>query len=122
MGDAAADNVIIMGTAADDVILAIGDPSGVSVFGLQAIVNITGSEAANDRLTINALAGNDVVEASGLAAGAIQLIADGGDDDDILIGSDGNDVLVGGNGDDVLIGGLGIDVLDGGPGDNVVIQ
>ena len=35
------------------------------VFGLAAIVNITGAEAANDRLTINALAGDDVVEASG---------------------------------------------------------
>ena len=43
------------------------------VLGLAAQVNITGAEAANDRLTVNALAGDDVVEASGLAAGAIQL-------------------------------------------------
>ena len=33
-------------------------------------INITGFEAANDRLVINALAGDDVIEASGLAAGA----------------------------------------------------
>ena len=85
-------------------------------------MNITGAEAANDRLTVNALAGDDVVEASGLAAGAIQLTADGGDGDDVLVGGDGNDVLLGGDGDDVLIGGPGIDVLDGGPGDDVVIQ
>ena len=63
------------------------------MLGLAAQVNITGAEAANDRLTVNALAGDDVVEASGLAAGAIQLTADGGDGDDVLIGGAGNDTL-----------------------------
>ena len=52
----------------------------------------------------------------------MQLTANGGDGDDVLIGGAGNDALTGGAGDDVLIGGPGIDVLDGGPGDNVVIQ
>ena len=85
-------------------------------------MNVTGAEAANDRLTVNALGGDDVVDASGVAAGAIQLTLDGGDGDDILIGGDGNDVLLGGAGDDVLIGGPGNDTLDGGAGDNVVIQ
>ena len=80
------------------------------------------AEATNDRLTVNALAGDDVVEASALAADAIQLTADGGDDDDVLIGGAGNDGLNGGAGDDVLLGGPGVDVLDGGLGDNVVIQ
>ena len=60
-------------------------------------MNITGSEAANDRLTVNALAGNDGVNASGLAAGAIQLTTDGGDGDDVLIGGAGNDTLLGGD-------------------------
>ena len=99
-----------------------GDAAGTSVLGLAAQVNITGTEAANDRLTVNALAGDDVVEASGLAATAIQLTANGGDDDDVLVGGDGNDVLNGGNGDDVLVGGPGNDTLDGGPDDNVIIQ
>ena len=89
------------------MIQVAGDASGVSVLGLAARVNITGAEAANDRLTVNALAGDDVVEASGLAAGAIQLTADGGDGDDVLIGGDGDDTLIGGDGDDVLIGGPG---------------
>jgi Ca2+-binding RTX toxin-like protein len=119
---AGADTVIVQGTNDDDVALVVGDASGVSVLGLAAQVNITGSEPANDWLVLNMLAGDDVVEASGLSAGAIQLTADGGADNDVLIGSDGNDVLLGGAGDDVLIGGLGIDILDGGPGDNVVIQ
>jgi Ca2+-binding RTX toxin-like protein len=85
-------------------------------------VTILGSEIANDLLTIEALAGDDVVQASGLAAGIIGLVIDGGDDDDNLIGSAGNDILLGGLGDDVLIGGPGLDVLDGGPGANILIQ
>ena len=121
-GDAQPDNVIVVGTSSDDAIFAFGDASGTSVLGLAAQINITGAEPANDRLTINGLAGDDVVEASNLAAGSIQLAADGGADNDVLVGGDGNDVLLGGDGDDVLIGGPGLDVLDGGAGDNVVIQ
>jgi Ca2+-binding RTX toxin-like protein len=121
-GDAAVDNVIVHGTNGDDVAQVAGDAAGTSVFGLAAQVNITGAEAANDRLTVNALGGDDVVEASSLAATAIQLTADGGDGNDVLVGGDGNDVLIGGNGDDVLFGGPGNDTLDGGPDDNVVIQ
>jgi Ca2+-binding RTX toxin-like protein len=121
IGDAQPDNVILTGTAGDDAIMVFGDAAGVSVFGLAVQVNITGHEAANDQLTINALAGDDVVEASALEA-VMQLIADGGDGADILIGGDGNDVLLGGEGDDVLLGGPGLDILDGGAGDNVVIQ
>jgi Ca2+-binding RTX toxin-like protein len=121
-GDAAQDNVTVQATAYDDIALVVGDASGVAVFGLAAQVNITGSEAANDRVRVNALAGEDVVEASSLAAGAIQLTADGGDGNDVLIGSDGDDVLLGGAGDDVLIGGAGVDVIDGGDGDDIEIQ
>ncbi len=121
-GDGAADNVIVQGTSGDDVALVIGDAAGVSLLGLAAQINITGAEAANDRLTVNTFASDDVVEASGLAASAIQLTANGGADNDVLIGGDGNDVLLGGDGDDVLLGGPGLDILDGGAGDNVVIQ
>jgi Ca2+-binding RTX toxin-like protein len=121
-GDGQPDNVIVNGTNGDDVAMIAGDASGVSVLGLAAQINIAGAESTNDRLTVNALAGDDVVAASGLAATAIQLTADGGDGDDVLIGGDGNDVLLGGDGDDVLIGGPGLDILDGGPGNNIVIQ
>jgi len=121
-GDAQADNVVFNGTGGDDVALVIGDVAGTSVLGLSAQLNITGAEADRDLLTINTLAGDDVVEASNLAANAIQLTADGGVDNDVLIGGDGNDVLLGGDGDDVLLGGLGIDVIDGGAGDDVEIQ
>jgi Ca2+-binding RTX toxin-like protein len=121
-GDGAADTVTAHGTSGDDVALVVGDASGVSVLGLAAQINITGADAALDRLVIRAGAGDDVVEASGLAAGSIGLTIDGGDGNDVLIGSDGNDVILGGAGDDVLLGGLGLDVLDGGEGDDIVIQ
>ncbi|MET0326493.1 MAG: calcium-binding protein [Ilumatobacteraceae bacterium] len=121
-GDGSADSVIVRGTNGDDVAQVFGVADGTAVVGLTARVDITGAEAANDRLTVNALAGDDVIEASGLPAGAIQLTEDGGAGNDVLVGSDGNDVLLGGDGDDVLLGGLGTDVLDGGAGDDIEIQ
>jgi Ca2+-binding RTX toxin-like protein len=120
-GDGQPDNVVVQGTNDDDVSVVFGDASGASVDGLAARTNITGAEAANDRLTVNALAGDDVVDATALAAASIQLTADGGDGADVLIGGDGNDVLSGGAGDDVIIGGPGTDVIDGGDGDDVEI-
>ncbi|QEH37688.1 Bifunctional hemolysin/adenylate cyclase precursor [Aquisphaera giovannonii] len=122
VGDGAADRVIVNATNGDDVAVVAGDASGVAVLGLAAQVNITGAEAANDSLTVNALGGDDVIQASGLSAGAISLVEDGGDGDDVLIGGGGNDTLLGGDGDDVLIGGPGQDVLDGGTGSNVLLQ
>jgi Ca2+-binding RTX toxin-like protein len=82
-------------------------------------VTITNFDA-NDSIVINGLGGNDVIEASGLSG--MQLVANGGDGDDVLIGSRGNDTLNGGAGDDVLIGNGGQDILDGGTGNNTVIQ
>jgi Ca2+-binding RTX toxin-like protein len=121
-GDGAADTVIVFGTSGDDVALVVGDAAGVQVIGLASMVTISGSEAANDRIVVNTLAGDDVVEGSGLSIGAIQLVADGGTGSDVLIGGDGIDTFFGSDGDDVLIGGEAIDVLDGGTGDNIVIQ
>jgi Ca2+-binding RTX toxin-like protein len=122
VGAGAPDNVIVNGTSGDDVAIVVGDASGTSVLGLATQVNITGAESANDRLAVKALAGDDVIEASGLAATAIALTEDGGAGNDVLVGGDGNDTLLGGDGDDVLIGGDGIDILDAGPGDDIEIQ
>jgi Ca2+-binding RTX toxin-like protein len=120
-GDGQADAVIVNGTNGNDAVTVAGDASGVSVVGLSAQVNIKGAETANERLTINTLRGDDVVDASGLSAVAIPLTVNGGDGDDVLIGGDGNDSLNGGDGDDVLIGGPGLGILDGGPGNNILI-
>jgi Ca2+-binding RTX toxin-like protein len=120
-GDGAADTVIVNGTNGDDVIQAVGSAGNASVLGLFSQVNILSAEAANDKLIIQALGGDDVVLGNGLAAGTIGFTADGGTGNDVLIGSPGNDTLLGGDGDDILIGNGGTDVLDGGAGNNVLI-
>jgi Ca2+-binding RTX toxin-like protein len=121
-GDTSADTIVVNGTGADDVVTVIGSGGAVDVAGLPTAVSILGSVAADDKLVINTFGGDDVITAAGLPAGVIGFTADGGDDDDVLVGSGGNDTLLGGLGDDVLSGGPGNDVLDGGPGANVVIQ
>jgi Ca2+-binding RTX toxin-like protein len=121
--DAAPDNVVVNGTNADDDVLTVtGAGPNAQVTGLSAVVSVTGASAANDRLTVNSLGGDDVIDASRVAAGSILLTLNGGDGDDVLIGGAGDDVLSGGAGDDVLIGGSGNDTLDGGPGDNIVLD
>ncbi len=117
-GDGAVDTVTINGTAGNDVITVVNNNGVVTVTGLSETVTITGFEA-NDQLVINGLGGDDVIQASGLSG--MQLVANGGDGNDVLIGGHGGNTLNGGNGDDVLIGGTNVDVLDGGPGNNVVI-
>jgi Ca2+-binding RTX toxin-like protein len=121
-GDGAADTVIVHGTGGSDVIVVSGSTGSVAVNGLAAAVNLVGAEAALDQLIVNADAGDDVVDASGLAADAVGLVENGGDGNDVLIGGQGNDVLIGGPGDDVLIGGPGQDVLNGAPGNDILIQ
>ena len=120
--DGQSDNVVTNATNSDDSVTVTGAGTNVQVSGLPALVSLAGAVAGSDRLTVNALAGDDVVDASGLSADSALLTLDGGDGDDALIGGDGNDELVGDDGDDVLLGGPGTDTLDGGAGDNVVIQ
>jgi Ca2+-binding RTX toxin-like protein len=120
--DGASDNVVVNATNADDVTTVTGSGPNAQVAGLSAVVSVSGASAANDRLTINGLGGDDVIDASGVTAGSILLTLNGGDGDDVLLGGAGDDVLTGGAGDDVLIGGPGNDTLDGGPGDNIVLD
>jgi Ca2+-binding RTX toxin-like protein len=79
-GDHQSDRVVVNGTNGDDAITVSGDvgvKGGVNVKGLAPTIGILHSEAANDRLEINTLAGSDSVDSAGLAAGAIQLLVDG---------------------------------------------
>jgi Ca2+-binding RTX toxin-like protein len=141
-GDGQADAVIMNGTGLDDSfqIASFDNGNRVAIAGVFPFVNITGAEAANDRLTVKTQGGNDGVDALNLLAASIQLTLDGGDGnddlsggggndtviggagDDILRGAEGNDTLTGDDGDDVLLGGPGVDALDGGLGNNTLIQ
>jgi Ca2+-binding RTX toxin-like protein len=120
--DAAPDNVVVNATNGSDGVTVTGAGPNARVSGLTARVSVSGAIAGSDRLTVNALAGDDVVDASGLSADSALLTVDGGAGDDVLVGGAGNDILSGGDGDDVLIGGPGSDTIDGGPGDNIVID
>jgi len=118
-GDGQVDTVVINATNGSDAIIVTNNNGVVTVTGLATDVTISGFDA-DDKIVINGLGGDDVIEASGLRG--MQLTANGGDGNDILIGSRGNDVLNGGAGDDVLIGNGGLDTLDGGTGNNTVIN
>jgi Ca2+-binding RTX toxin-like protein len=120
--DAQPDNVVVDGTNGDDVVSVAGGATNLSVAGLSTVVSVSGGFAPSDRLTVSTLTGDDVIDASGVAAGAMLLTLDGGDGDDVILGGEGADTLLGAAGDDVLIGGPGNDTLDGGPGSNIVID
>jgi len=75
-GDGQADQVVVNGTDGDDAIIVNGDASAVTSSRKGKTVTILHPEPG-DRLDVNTLAGNDSVDASGLAAGAIQLFVDG---------------------------------------------
>jgi Ca2+-binding RTX toxin-like protein len=120
--DLAADDVVVAATTGDDAVAVTGTGPDVQVSGTAATIAVAGAIAGSDRVTVDGLAGDDVLDASSLLATSALLTLDGGDGDDVLLGGAGGDTLLGGAGDDVLIGGAGADTLDGGPGDNVVLD
>ena len=94
----------------------------MTAFGLAARVNITGAEAANDRLTVNLLAGDDVVDASGVAAGSIQLTLDGGASTMSSSAATATTPSWADPATTCSSAAPGIDTLDGGGDDDVIIQ
>src|SRR5215212_391229 len=64
-GDGAADRVVVGGTTGDDKIKVSGTTAGIDVTGLASAVRVLHSEAANDSLEINTLAGADTVDSGG---------------------------------------------------------
>jgi Ca2+-binding RTX toxin-like protein len=117
-GDGAADVVTVNGTNGNEHIQVTANGNQVTVTGTPETVVISGAEAANDRLIINGLGGNDTIDASTLAAGVIGLTIDGGAGNDTITGSQGDDTLDGGDGNDKVIGGRGNDFADLGAGDD----
>ncbi|HET9666641.1 MAG TPA: calcium-binding protein, partial [Desertimonas sp.] len=117
-GDGDGDTITVNATNGADVFGVAGDAGGITVFGLQAGVNIFFPEAANDRLVLNGLGGDDVINASGLEADGIQLTMNGGLGNDILIGGEGGDLFNGGDGNDTALMGAGDDVFVWNPGDD----
>lgn len=113
------DTVVINATNGSDVINVIDDNGVVKISGLAEDVTISNFNA-NDKIVINGLSGDDIINAIGLGS-AMQLVANGGDGNDIMLGGNGGETLNGEAGDDILIGGGIHNVLNGGPGANVII-
>ncbi|MDQ6433065.1 calcium-binding protein [Mesorhizobium sp. LHD-90] len=116
-GDAAVDDISVAGTDNADTIKVTGGASNVNVAGVVASVKITTLEA-NDIVRINALGGNDSVNA-GAALHAVVL--NGGIGDDTLKGGSGADLLQGGDDNDLLTGGLGGDQMLGEAGNDRMV-
>jgi RTX calcium-binding nonapeptide repeat (4 copies) len=118
-GDGSLDNVILQGTGGIDAVSITGGPGFLSASGLVTALSVTGGEAANDRLTVNAGAGGDTLDASRVAAGAMLLTLNGDAGNDTLTGGAGNDTINGGDNDDTITGGPGADLLTGGAGNDI---
>jgi predicted lipoprotein with Yx(FWY)xxD motif len=119
-GDGQADSVTVDGTNANDTINLSGDPAGVAVSGLAAVVAIQHQEPT-DALTVNGLDGKDSISAAGLAAQAIALTLDGGAGDDTIAGGQGIETLLGGEGNDSIDGNGGNDTASLGAGDDTFV-
>ena len=117
-GDGQADIVTVDGTNGGDTIEVLGENGSVTVAGLSALVQLTGTEGANDQLIVRGGGGDDTISASTLLAGNIKLTIDGGAGDDTIFGSRGADMLVGGAGNDFIDGQQGDDVAKLGAGDD----
>jgi Ca2+-binding RTX toxin-like protein len=120
LGDGVVDTVTINGTAGADIITLTNSGTSVTVTGLAYQILITGFEPG-DQLVINTLGGNDTVDGDALDVN-VAFTANGGEDNDTLLGGAAADTLFGDNGNDFLQGNGGIDNLNGGAGVNTVIQ
>ncbi len=140
-GGAGFDTILVPGSADDDLINVSGPASNLVISqtagGLTTAstnivsnverISVTGQDG-NDTITLAGLtiptivdagAGNDKVDASGVTAVAVTLL--GGDGDDILTGGTKADRIEGGDGNDVITGGPGNDSLFGGDGSDTIV-
>jgi autotransporter-associated beta strand protein len=126
-------DLVMSGTNGDDVVRvrpgADADSVTVVIRGQSYQVRIRGTFASPiDRIIVDALAGDDLVEvqdeigiSTWLWGGAGNDLVKGGGGNDVLLGGGGCDLLLGGGGRDLLIGGTGSDLLLGSAGDDILI-
>src|SRR4029079_16111922 len=102
---------------ADDITLG-GGPSPVTATGLSTTLTVTGGDAS-DKLNVLAGAGDDTINAAGVAAGSPLLPLQGDDNNDTITGSFHVDNLLGGAVNDTIFFTPG-DTVDGGTGANTI--
>jgi Ca2+-binding RTX toxin-like protein len=116
-GDDQIDSITQNGTQGADVITLASLGESHVIFGLPTQVVIDHAES-HDRITINGLGGDDVIDATSLDGDAVELTLNGGLGADVFLGSDGDDFINGGDGDDVALMGGGDDTFVWNPGDD----
>jgi Ca2+-binding RTX toxin-like protein len=117
-GDGAVDTVTANSTNGGDTIAVTSAGGIVAASGLPVTVRLFDAEATNDRLVLNAQAGDDTIDASTLAAGLVSLTVNGGLGADVLLGSATGDLFNGGDGNDTSLLGAGNDIAVWNPGDD----
>jgi Ca2+-binding RTX toxin-like protein len=119
-GTAAGDDISVVRTGIDDVIVRLNgssrvfdvdhlDESAIRIFGEaghDCITTGSGITALDVYLEVRGGSGNDSIV--------------GGDNFDNFFGEDGNDTIRGNAGGDLLVGGAGDDSIDGGSGDDTI--
>ncbi|WP_419904915.1 cadherin domain-containing protein [Kiloniella sp.] len=99
------EDIVIEGTDGDDNIIISGDFSG--------------TDLATSTIVVHGNSGDDTINAASYTSGH-NLVAYGGDGDDVITGGAGNDTLYGQGDHDFLNGGDGDDFLQGGDGDDFI--
>jgi Ca2+-binding RTX toxin-like protein len=117
-GDGQADNATVHGTNGADNLVPTKSAQAASVAGLPYAVNVVNGDGPGDRLSVDALDGADVVNASGTPTEGLALTLGGGAQADVVRGGPGNDTLLGGDGDDQVLGEAGDDRMIWNPGDD----
>jgi Ca2+-binding RTX toxin-like protein len=105
------DTLVFNGADAPEEFTITDSAGGVELF--RDVGNITMDLKKVERVEVNGLGDDDVIDGSGVTK-PVELSADGGDGADLVTGGWGNDVLAGGAGTDTLDGGRGNDLLTGG--------
>ncbi|MDX1945343.1 MAG: cadherin domain-containing protein [Pirellulaceae bacterium] len=129
-------NLVVQGTAANDMIYVWSDAAGRAFAQLNGVRSGPHTLAAGGHVVVFAGGGHDTVYATDSRipvrlfgeAGNDQLVGghagdllDGGDGTDRLRGEGGNDRVFGGAGNDQLEGRVGDDILVGGAGDDYLV-
>ncbi|MGB7961606.1 MAG: calcium-binding protein [Propionicimonas sp.] len=131
LGTGSADAVVVRGSAgADSIAVNVADHPATDIGTELRVVRtgaytvwVTGAVRSDgDSLTIEAGAGNDTIDASGLTTDRAALTLRGEADADRLIGSPFADRLDSGLGDDIVTGGAGQDVFTDAGGTDTIVE
>ena len=110
VGQGARDTVTAYGSSAGDSITVSEAAGAIRIQGTGTEIIVAGSvRSQGDTLVIDALGGNDTVNASAVSVDRLALEVIGGTGNDTLIGSPFNDVMDSGLGSDRVTGGKGFD-------------